>query len=317
MHQTVLRGFAALALLVTLAAPGFAQPVEAPTAPPIPKLPELPAPEIPTLPEAGEIPPLEIPPLEIPSAPSAEIPAAPGADDAPEQVEADYGHNIRIEGTPEFVRQSVALLNTLAKLPTGKEILTQLGATGNETVIRRTEDMNAYASPLDRANLDAASYDAEGKAGEGTDALVQWNPEFKMDSFTPEIVMGHELIHALHIHKGELNMTEQHEGDNAGTRIEELRTIGTDGFEDEAISENALRKEWNAAFPDRRVPETRTGHGADDFAPEAEEKHEEEKPTAQSEPSTSTPTSPADTTPKPERSYEGLTDILKRHLGGK
>lgn len=309
MHQTVMRGIAALALLVTLAAPGFAQPVE------IPKLPELPAPEIPTLPEA-ELPPLEAPtPIDIPSAPSAEIPAAPGADDAPEQVEADYGHNIRIEGTPEFVRQSVALLDTLATLPTGKEILAQLGATGNQTVIRRTEDMNAYASPLDRANLDAATYDAEGKAGEGTDALVQWNPEFKMDSFTPEIVMGHELIHALHIHKGELNMTRQHEGDNIGTRLEELRTIGTDGFEDEALSENALRKEWNAAYPDRQVPTTRTGHGADDFAPE--EDHEHEEPTAQSEPTTPTPTSPADTSPKPERSYEGLSDVLKRHLGGK
>lgn len=300
MHQTLVKGLAALALLIMpLATPSWAQPVDpmAPTPP-----------TIPTLPEAGEIP-------------MAEIPLAPVAPEAPEAVEGNYGHNISIEGTPEFVEQSVALLDRLAALPTGKALLEQLGATGQQTVIRLTEDDNAYASPLDYANASDASYDAEGKAGAGTDALVQWNPELELEGFTPEIIMGHELIHALHIHKGELNLTVQDEGANMGTRLEELRTIGTDGFEDEVLSENALRQEWNAAYPDQRVPTTRTGHGASDFAPE----EEGAGPSAQNpgDPNPGDVTAPMEahpghsgTSPCAGCSHKGLSDILKQHFGG-
>lgn len=320
MRQTLTRGIAALVLLLTLAGPGWAQP--SPTPPPVPRIPELPGlPELPDLEEAPnpELP--EAPAPEIPSAPSAEeIPAAPGAEDAPELVEADYGNNIRIEGTPDFVKQSVALLDRLAALPTGKEILRQLGETGKDTVIRATEDDNAYAAPLDFADLDDASYDAEGKAGAGTDAQVMWNPEFQLEGFTPEIIMGHELIHALHVHRGELNLTRQTEGPNAGTRLEELRTIGTDGFEDEAISENALRREWNAAHPDRRVPMVRTGHGPADFAPEPGE-GEAKGPTAQApgdQPPGGGSLHQGHTTQSPCAgcSHKGLSDILKQHFGG-
>ncbi len=58
-------------------------------------------------------------------------------------------------------------------------------------------------------------------------------------------------------------MEEQSVGSNAGTRLEELRTIGTDGYEATEHSENELRGEWNELYPDEPVAPLRTSHGAD------------------------------------------------------
>ena len=221
------------------------------------------------------------------------------------QREADYGHGIRIEGDEAFVKESVALLDRLSELPTGQRLLTELGETGKSTVITSTSDMNAYAFPLDWSKLSDASLGPEGKAGPGTDAGVEWNPQLAMAGFTPEVVMGHELIHALHIHRGELNLDEKQEGDNAGTRLEELRTIGTDGFEDQEVSENVLRREWNEAHPESPIPSARNGHGAADFAPE---------PAPQAQLPAPQGSSPAGTTTQPN--YEGAVQALERALLG-
>ena len=112
-------------------------------------------------------------------------------------------------------------------------------------------------------------------------------------------------------------MTRQDEGPNAGTKLEELRTIGTDGFEDETLTENALRKEWNAAHPDQRVPTTRTGHGGSDFAPEEPAQAPATAQTPESpQPADPSASSSTDATDRPNRSNKGLKDILERHLGG-
>jgi NleD-like pathogen effector protein (putative zinc metallopeptidase) len=326
VRQSVVRGIAAILLLaLPLAAPGFGQ--EEPKLPEIPTIGEFPETPLPLAPASAELPPMPPPSggapaaEEIPAAPAAEeIPAAPAADEAPEQAETEYGHNIRIEGTPEFVAQSVALLDSLAELPTGKRILEELGETGKATVVRYTPDMNAYAGPLNRAEVAESALGPDGKPGAGVDAQVRWNPEFKMESFTPEIVMGHELIHALHAHLGERNLTREDEGPNAGTRLEELRTIGTNGFEDETLTENALRREWNELHPDRRIPEERTGHGANDFAPEKGQDDPGKGPAAQA---------PAGSPSGGDFhrghlnqpacagcSHKGLSDILKQQFGG-
>ena len=98
------------------------------------------------------------------------------------------------------------------------------------------------------------------------------------------------------------------------TRLEEYRTIGTEGFNNESISENELRAEWNELYPDRQIPMARNGHGAEDFGP--------------SRTAGQTPISPRPPMPRPSNFgqpgsssseggavHKGGSRILKRHLG--
>ena len=199
--------------------------------------------------------------------PLDEIPAAPAG--KPELFEADYGHGIVLRGTPEYVEDMTGLLDSLALLPSGAELLEALGETGYATTIRsQPEGVGPSARPEDPA---AATFviDAEGQElpGPGSDALVFMDPDSTIPLTSSEIVLGHELLHALHYHQGERMNERQSEGPNAGTKLEELRTIGTDGFDDEELSENELREEWNELYPDDPVPPERNGHGGRDFGP--------------------------------------------------
>jgi NleD-like pathogen effector protein (putative zinc metallopeptidase) len=194
------------------------------------------------------------------------IPMAPAATSAPtELVEADYGHGIVIQGTPAFVERSVASLDRLATLPSGQSLLGDLGSSGRATVVSETDVENAMAGALDPDKLIDAMVKHSGEIGPGTDAYVKWNPSFELEGTPDWLVLGHELIHALHVHRGELMLNRRKEGRNAGTQWEELRTIGTDGYQDEALTENGLRREWNEANPSAQIPAARMGHGHFDF----------------------------------------------------
>lgn len=199
------------------------------------------------------------------------IPTAPAASAAAsELVEADYGHGILIEGTPEFVQRSVASLDRLASLPSGRRLLDELGASGRATVVSETDVENAMAGALDPDDLLDAMVKHSGEVGPGTDAYVKWNPNFELEGTPHWLVLGHELIHALHVHRGELMLNRRKEGRNAGTQWEELRTIGTDGYQDESLTENLLRGEWNELNPGSQIPAARLGHGHYDFGDPSE-----------------------------------------------
>lgn len=245
------------------------------------------------------------------------IPMAPAAS-APEQiVEADYGHGIRIQGTPAFVEQSVANLDRLATLPTGQALFEDLGASGRATVVSETDVDNAMAGALDPDDLIDAIVKHSGEIGPGTDAYVKWNPNFELEGTPHWLILGHELIHALHVHRGELMLNRRKEGRNAGTQWEELRTIGLDGYQDEPLTENGLRGEWNAANPGAQIPAARLGHGYMDFGDPKdivdgpvpytfEEPADEapEEPTAGGEPAAA------------EAGKKGLLGSIKDWLGG-
>jgi len=199
------------------------------------------------------------------------IPTAPAASEAPaELVEADYGHGIRIQGTPAFVAESAAHLDRLASLPSGERLLSELGSSGRLTVVSETDAENAMAGALDDYDLIDAMVKSSGELGPGTDAYVKWNPNFELEGTPDWLVLGHELIHALHVHRGELLLNRKKEGRNAGTQWEELRTIGTGGYQGESLTENVLRGEWNAANPGAEIPAARVGHGHFDFGDPSE-----------------------------------------------
>ena len=204
--------------------------------------------------------------------PSAEIPEIPSAPVAPVQLyEADYGHNITLRGTAEYIYATADLLDSMAELPSGAAILRELGESGKGTLIAAipTEgNMGPHVRATDPAG---AVYQQEGIAlepGSGSDSLVFMNPDYTRPGLRPEIIMGHELLHALHVQEGEFNNNVvTTPGTGRETILDEFRAIGTFGFEDEALSENQLRREWNQAHPDRPVPLDRNGHGIYDYGP--------------------------------------------------
>lgn len=190
--------------------------------------------------------------------------------DAPELLQAEYGYGILIEGDADYIQGMTERLDGLALLPSGQRLLEELGQTGFTTTISpQTADHSGPAArPADPAS--AAFLVGEGgelTPGPGSDALVFMDPDSTIARTSPEIVLGHELLHALHYHQGERLTARQTEGPNAGTKFEELRTIGTDGYDDEVISENVLRTEWNELYPDDPVAPERNGHRATDWGP--------------------------------------------------
>ncbi|MBL4850287.1 MAG: hypothetical protein JKY65_32565 [Planctomycetes bacterium] len=224
----------------------------------------------------------------------------------PESFSIHYGNNIRIEGTKEYVIATTALLDQFAALPTGAQILEALGETGRQTtIVKIPEGSGPSARPLDPEN---AVPKADGTPGSGSDGLLMMDPDFVLDGFSPPVVMGHEILHVLHYQLGERKLARMQTGRNRGTSLEELVTIGTDEFEDDLLTENALRVEWNAANPDDPIPPARYGHGARDFTPPAED-------TTQQTNQGVTPTDSELFAPGSE-SYEGGNAVLKRALGG-
>ena len=201
-----------------------------------------------------------------------EIPAAPETPEAPQLYEADYGHNITLRGTEEFIYATADLLDALAALPSGAQLLEELGQSGKATriaAIPSDSKLGPHASPVDfESSIYSLDEDGFQTPASGSDANVFMDPGFQLLGFTPEIVLGHELLHALHFHRGEF-LTESRENPETGvmTRLEEYRTIGTDGFDNESISENELRAEWNELHPELQIPLARNGHGATDFGP--------------------------------------------------
>lgn len=208
-------------------------------------------------------------PAERPSLFGFELPEILSAPDPDELHEFDYGYNIRIVGDEEYLAAMRERLDRLAALPAGGELLEALGASGHPTELSAIPFHELLlsgpnASPHD---MEAANYQI-GPSGElipgpGSGARIHINPDSVIPETTPEIVLGHELIHALHYHRGERLAAKQEEGGNAGTRLEELRTIGTDGYEDAEHTENELRGQWNERYPDEPVAPIRTSHGAD------------------------------------------------------
>lgn len=89
------------------------------------------------------------------------------------------------------------------------------------------------------------------KPNTGANAIVKYNPDDKgqeaRDSF---IGLTHELIHAYHFVYGICARTPTGGTiGNQGLAEEEMRTIGTRGYQHEIPSENWIRSEWS--LPDR------------------------------------------------------------------
>lgn len=93
----------------------------------------------------------------------------------------------------------------------------------------------------------------DGQTGPGwseADNLVRWNTENQpnqpgdedqLNGIPTFIILGHELVHALHSLMGSTKYTDNFSDDKA---IEECRTIGIGPWSVEPLTENGLRDEW-------------------------------------------------------------------------
>jgi hypothetical protein len=89
----------------------------------------------------------------------------------------------------------------------------------------------------------------KGSGWDDKDYIVRWSTEEHQDpedwdqlnGVAPFIILGHELIHALHTLT---NSTNYGYDSKTNIAIEEARTVGLGPWKDDALTENGLRAEW-------------------------------------------------------------------------
>lgn len=176
-----------------------------------------------------------------------------------------FGPNIVIVGDAEFQAKTVEYLTKLASTPAGRALLDDIAACGHTiTIVEGTNITQNTAKPTDGNFNNADIWN-----GNGTDVTVTYYPETAnlynsgedWDSCPPEVGLGHELIHGIHIADGQVPGDPNQgptlaDGTDRDQANEEARTIGLaedpyNGLPDYSgepddtgrpYSENAIRK---------------------------------------------------------------------------
>lgn len=104
---------------------------------------------------------------------------------------------VKVEGSDAFRQRVEAEIDFLRASPNGQQMLAQFdkaAADGNTVTIKElANEQNGYAQTLGRGDAEISN----GKAGEGSDVQISYNPSFHMDAFpAPVVVLYHEMSHA-------------------------------------------------------------------------------------------------------------------------
>ena len=104
---------------------------------------------------------------------------------------------VAVEGSDAFRQRVEAEIEFLRSSPNGQQMLAQFdaaAANGNTVTIRElANEQNGYAQTLGRGNAEISN----GRAGEGSDVVISYNPSFHMAEFpAPVVVLYHEMSHA-------------------------------------------------------------------------------------------------------------------------
>jgi hypothetical protein len=139
---------------------------------------------------------------------------------------------IKIEGDALYAAQVQNALGQVLPTATGAEWLREMGLNGRSITIRPYSGENGFCTPVDPANT---------SNGVGSDSIIQWNPNHHTtDSSLPgtqgrpgsAVILGHEMIHALHNANGDNRDGPADSFDGQPTpsyRNEERSTVGTSG----------------------------------------------------------------------------------------
>lgn len=114
------------------------------------------------------------------------------------EIDASLGtRGVTVEGSPAFRQRVEAELEFLRSSPVGQKMLAEFDKAalqGNTVTIRElANEENGYAQTLGRGDAEIRN----GRAGEGSDVIISYNPSFHMAEFpAPVVVLYHEMSHA-------------------------------------------------------------------------------------------------------------------------
>lgn len=186
--------------------------------------------------------------------------ASPSAASSVKAVQGCPFAGIALEGSDAFKEKTQAALKEIAATPSGAAMLAALKDSGKTVTIKETGDGNGCNGFTD----DAMTKD--GKPGAGSNSTVLFNPERKSigsepwETRPPAVGLGHELVHATHAAKGEVDLKKVDNDSKpdpsdpkktAQELAEEVRTAGVPPYDKEPYSENKLRDEWTPKQPAR------------------------------------------------------------------
>ncbi|MBR0652162.1 hypothetical protein GXW78_21080 [Roseomonas terrae] len=153
--------------------------------------------------------------------------------------------NIKLEGSPSFQQKTIRDLYMLSTTPTGKQLIDDLGASGQPVTIVEHSGTNGFCTPNDGTK--AAN-------GTGTGSVIQYNPDYRSNAYDSsgnliaqpsQVILAHEMAHA----RANANGNQAQGTDTApptsepNIDAEEAQAIGTGSYNGTSPSENSLRQD--------------------------------------------------------------------------
>ncbi len=163
------------------------------------------------------------------------ITAAKGAKNDTKNVDMStaLGSSVVVTGSPEFQARINADIELMRSSPAGRQMLTQLDATGNTVTISELPNVrNGGATPAGGGNFLQTVTAPDGTtsvvAGTGTNSSIAFNPSNHDDRFPNSItVLYHELSHAYNHMTGTRQPgTNSTPGLDNGTNNREMQAVG-------------------------------------------------------------------------------------------
>jgi uncharacterized Zn-binding protein involved in type VI secretion len=157
---------------------------------------------------------------------------------------------LKVKGPSDFQNKTIRDLYLLSTTKSGQDMFNQIDASGKNLTIEPCPDPhNSFAS---------AANDTDAKNGTGSDATVQYHPEVAIYGFDaagnqitmpPQVVLGHELSHALHDMTGTAQTESNADPDPNAPKSqpniekEEAQAIGTGSWDGTSPTENSIRSD--------------------------------------------------------------------------
>lgn len=173
----------------------------------------------------------------------------------------NFGPNITMQGTPDFVAFALRDLGTLNAIPSGQRLLASINSSGNRvTIIQSPPGGDSASDGPNWSNPNLTN-------GTGMDATIQYNPNQTpmygngqpWDNPPTSVTLGHEMTHASHITNGNLpgdpttgpGVPNDTSGLPMNRALEERRTVGAPAspnfgipdYSHEPFSENTFRQD--------------------------------------------------------------------------
>lgn len=158
-----------------------------------------------------------------------------------------------------FVGLVNAALTKIDSQPVGRALLAAIAAEigkvkfGYTVCIQPKESVKNSFGPLirwrtyEKGSVTKAASDQNAADGTGAVSSIKWDPkncDTPDGSRPPFIGLAHELIHCMYNLQGTSHLLA---GDD-GKKLDEMRVTGLKGYEQEAISENRIRREHGVRY---------------------------------------------------------------------